>query len=276
MEMLANARRLEMAVQVNTTITRRNYQQDRRVGRAAGRQGHCHVGGVLPDPRGARRGGTTTDGRRKRGGVRQALAPRPMQPYSVKTTEAPHYRRFVLQQGGDPLAGPTASPTTGDIRGHRAPLGVGDGKGVMFVSHRGEIYPSGFPAAAVRSFPREIGGRHLSESLRRFEPSRSRRSSTASVGSASTASLRRKPRASLRRLRRSARVRTRLRLRTVSNTVATSLEVLHISFVARCPPSGLSRRRRRTGYLASPNPIAHGPGGGKAVRHERIIVRPDR
>ena len=28
------------------------------------------------------------------------------QPYAVKTTEAPHYRRYVLQHGGDPLAGP--------------------------------------------------------------------------------------------------------------------------------------------------------------------------
>lgn len=66
------------------------------------------------------------------------------QPFAVKTTEAPFYRRFVLQQGGDPQRGP-----------HRAPLGINDGKGVMFVSHTGDVYPSGFLAKRCGRFPRE-------------------------------------------------------------------------------------------------------------------------
>ena len=76
------------------------------------------------------------------------------QPYAVKTTEAPHYRRFVLQQGGDPLAEPNRED--GGVsarRGHRAPLGVGDGKGIMFVSHTGEIYPAGFLPLCCGRFP---------------------------------------------------------------------------------------------------------------------------
>jgi radical SAM protein with 4Fe4S-binding SPASM domain len=36
---------------------------------------------------------------------------------------------------------------------HRAPLGVGDGKGVMFVSHTGEIYPAGFLPVVCGRFP---------------------------------------------------------------------------------------------------------------------------
>ncbi len=55
----------------------------------------------------------------------------------VTTTEAPHYRRIVLEQRrlGDPSA--------------RAGFGVRDGNGVMFVSHRGDVSPSGFlPVAA--------------------------------------------------------------------------------------------------------------------------------
>ena len=69
------------------------------------------------------------------------------QPYAVKTTEAPHYRRFVLQHGGDPLAGPDQSAP------RRAPLGVGDGKGIMFVSHTGEIFPAGFLPLCCGRFP---------------------------------------------------------------------------------------------------------------------------
>ena len=74
------------------------------------------------------------------------------QPYGVKTTEAPHYRRYVLRAGGDPLAGPGRDAAR---RGHRGPLGITDGKGVMFVSHRGEIYPAGFLPLCCGRFPQD-------------------------------------------------------------------------------------------------------------------------
>ncbi|MBL7044390.1 MAG: radical SAM/SPASM domain-containing protein, partial [Pirellulaceae bacterium] len=69
-----------------------------------------------------------------------------------KTTEAPHYRRYVLQQGGHPLQGHGKKDDNAP-RVHRAPLGVGDGKGVMFVSHTGEIYPAGFLPVLCGRFP---------------------------------------------------------------------------------------------------------------------------
>lgn len=53
-------------------------------------------------------------------------------PYEIKTTEGPHYRRVALQLGG------------GNRLRQRAPLGINDGKGFVFVSHVGEIFPSGF------------------------------------------------------------------------------------------------------------------------------------
>ncbi|MDV2494966.1 MAG: TIGR04053 family radical SAM/SPASM domain-containing protein [bacterium] len=75
-------------------------------------------------------------------------------PYSIKTTEAHHYRRFVLQRGGNPQRG------AGEAAGHtdriqRAPLGVSDGKGCMFVSHIGQIFPSGFLPIEAGRFPRD-------------------------------------------------------------------------------------------------------------------------
>jgi radical SAM protein with 4Fe4S-binding SPASM domain len=61
----------------------------------------------------------------------------------------------VLQHGGDPLAGPRGASDSGYHRGHRAPLGVGDGKGVMFVNHTGEIYPAGFLPIRCGRFPQD-------------------------------------------------------------------------------------------------------------------------
>jgi radical SAM protein with 4Fe4S-binding SPASM domain len=49
-------------------------------------------------------------------------------PFPVKTTEAPHYRRYLLQHG----------------HSREGISSIGDGKGFVFISHRGEIFPSGF------------------------------------------------------------------------------------------------------------------------------------
>jgi len=74
--------------------------------------------------------------------------------FVVKVTEAPHYRRHVAlrQAGGRPPApGPVAEMpallTRSEGPGHTiglAPRGVNAGKGFLFVSHQGDVYPSGF------------------------------------------------------------------------------------------------------------------------------------
>lgn len=55
----------------------------------------------------------------------------------VTTTEAPHYRRVALSRQ---KAGHDHATKTGAARG----FGIRDGNGVMFVSHTGEVQPSGF------------------------------------------------------------------------------------------------------------------------------------
>lgn len=70
-----------------------------------------------------------------------------MAPFDIKTTAAPHYRRVLLQR----RRGRRAGSVTG-----RAPQGVNDGNGILFVSHTGEVYPSGFlplSAGNVRQQP---------------------------------------------------------------------------------------------------------------------------
>ncbi len=88
-------------------------------------------------------------------------------PYGVKSTEAPHYRRVMIQQRtagaeqaseqnskqglelqSEQSAGNHADLAKGlakskDMLG-RAPQGVNDGDGFVFISHTGDVYPSGF------------------------------------------------------------------------------------------------------------------------------------
>ncbi|TLS37830.1 TIGR04053 family radical SAM/SPASM domain-containing protein [Pseudalkalibacillus caeni] len=72
-------------------------------------------------------------------------------PFDIKTTEAHHYRRVILQQSKKEKRNQkrVANPLTGRIPDHsaalgRAPSGIRDGNGFVFISHIGEVYPSGF------------------------------------------------------------------------------------------------------------------------------------
>ena len=90
--------------------------------------------------------------------------------FDIKTTEAQHYRRYLLQtraaerrgQGREPSGNATSLPpawneieNASDGIG-RAPRGLNDAKGFVFISHLGEVFPSGFlplPAGNVRQQP---------------------------------------------------------------------------------------------------------------------------
>jgi radical SAM protein len=80
--------------------------------------------------------------------------------FDIKTTEAQHYRRYLLQQrvaerklGIDvALQHERAVDAIG-----RAPRGLNDGKGFVFISHKGEVFPSGFlPLSAGSIRDREL------------------------------------------------------------------------------------------------------------------------
>jgi len=152
--MLADARDLDLPVQVNTTITRRNVHQIDAMADLVSEQAIMMWSVFFLVPVG-------------RGALEQRIAPPEYevvfekllrqsrrQPYGIKTTEAPHYRRYVLERGLDPMAEPVG-PNRRPSRPRRAPLGVGDGKGVMFVGHTGEIYPAGFLPLCCGRFPED-------------------------------------------------------------------------------------------------------------------------
>jgi len=177
LRMLADARELGLPVQVNTTITRRNSLQIDAIADLLAGQGIAmwSVFFLVPVGRGVEE--VRIRPHEYEIAFERLWHHAQHQPYAVKTTEAPHYRRYVLQHGGNPLAGPEsvharaqaalghedsheggeedAEASRVSISRHRAPLGVGDGKGVMFVSHTGEIYPAGFLPLGCGRFPRD-------------------------------------------------------------------------------------------------------------------------
>ena len=59
-------------------------------------------------------------------------------PFKIKTSEAPHYRRYVLQQRSQL----TAEEKPAHARLEMSP--INEGKGLMFISHTGQVLPGGF------------------------------------------------------------------------------------------------------------------------------------
>lgn len=89
-------------------------------------------------------------------------------PFDIKTTAAQHYRRVVIQQKFREQMGMSDEQQiyyedalmkgkTGQFDGlGRAPKGVNDGNGFVFISHTGDVYPSGLlpiKAGNVRKTP---------------------------------------------------------------------------------------------------------------------------
>ena len=67
--------------------------------------------------------------------------------FDIKTTEAQHYRRFLLQQRVAERKAGVETHETQDKAAYaigRAPRGLNDGKGFVFIAHTGEVFPSGF------------------------------------------------------------------------------------------------------------------------------------
>ena len=60
--------------------------------------------------------------------------------FQIKTTEGQHYQRYLLQQRVRESHGRI---TEADVA-TSAPRGVNEGKGFVFINHRGEVYPSRF------------------------------------------------------------------------------------------------------------------------------------
>ena len=151
MEAIANAALAGIPVQINTTFTRQNLGEFDEFVRLLDeiRPVLWSVFQLVPTGRGKVDDLLTAE---EMEDLFERLARLSLSaPYDIKTTEGQHYRRVVLQQGkvGQASRLPPARVTDGTggtpaLPSRRAPLGINDGKGFVFVSHVGNIQPSGF------------------------------------------------------------------------------------------------------------------------------------
>ena len=168
------ARDLGQPVQVNTTITPRNLTDFDSMVRLLETLDIVLWSVFFLVPTGRGQTGDVVSAEEFEGVFAKLYEIAPRVPFDIKTTEAQHYRRYILQRRAaerrlsgeaSPARIPTAPPgpsvprfasalgggngsATRDGIG-RAPRGLNDAKGFVFVSHVGEVYPSGFlPLAA--------------------------------------------------------------------------------------------------------------------------------
>jgi len=163
LRMLREARALGLSTQINTTVSRHNL--DDFEGLATLMEGLgislWSVFFLVPTGRGSALGGLRPEQCERLFSVLHRV--QRTRDFIVKVTEAPHYRRHVAQQMR-PTAGGAGHPhghvemptllTTSEGPGHTvglAPRGVNAGNGFLFVSHRGDVFPSGFLPVKVGS-----------------------------------------------------------------------------------------------------------------------------
>jgi radical SAM protein len=151
--MLEAARALGLSTQINTTISRHNVHDLERLIALMERLEIALWSVFFIVPVGRARPNDLTTSEEFEAVFDRLYDLSKSAPFDIKTTAAPHYRRVVIQrQRAERRAGTRDEPPvpfTAGV-GFSLPDGVGrakgvnDGDGFVFVSHRGEIYPSGF------------------------------------------------------------------------------------------------------------------------------------
>jgi radical SAM protein with 4Fe4S-binding SPASM domain len=157
MDIIDDANRIGLPVQINTTVGRHNVRQLAEIADLLARRNVVlwSVFFIVPTGR------ATAHQRLGADEVEQAFAEiyrqSKLQRFPIKTTEAPHYRRFVLQHA-------KATGGANRVCGTPGMGGTNDGKGIAFISHTGEIYPSGFLPLSCGRAPLDSVARVYQES----------------------------------------------------------------------------------------------------------------
>lgn len=151
--MLSVARDLGLSMQINTTISRHNLHDLEPIVDLIGTLGIALWSVFFIVPTGRARATDLTTADEFESVFHRLYDLSRTADFDIKTTAAPHYRRVMLQRqvaerraavGMDAPTPITAGPgfTLHDHIGRAR--GVNDGNGFVFISHRGDIYPSGF------------------------------------------------------------------------------------------------------------------------------------
>ncbi|WP_053361863.1 TIGR04053 family radical SAM/SPASM domain-containing protein [Bacillus sp. FJAT-27251] len=167
MERIKYLHELEIPIQINTVISRYNYDCLEEMAKLV-EELDCVLWSVfflVPTGRGQEKDMITPAEHEKVFSWLYQLSKRVK--FDIKTTAGQHYRRVVIQnkmreameqvEDIQYLDALTQQGLTGSIDGlGRAPKGVNDGNGFVFISHIGDVYPSGLlpvKAGNVREQP---------------------------------------------------------------------------------------------------------------------------
>ncbi len=146
---LRDARQTGLSLQVNTTVTRFNWRRIDEFAEVLAGQQILHWSVFFLVPVGRARADDCLSAGECEAAFAMLWRQSQRQQYAIKTTEAPHYRRFVLQHR-KLLNAARKMPLTST---QRPSLNVNDGRGAMFIGHTGRIQPSGFLPLHCRRFP---------------------------------------------------------------------------------------------------------------------------
>jgi radical SAM protein len=158
---LEHARRIGLDTQINTTVTRHNFHRLPELA-ARVRDSGARLWSVfflVVTGRAAASGDLAAEEYEEV--FRFLYETSRTAPFDIKTTEAQHYRRFAAGRRKAEGAPPPGGAAAGIIRRQ---AGINDGKGFVFVSHTGDIYPSGFLPLSAGNVRRDSLARVYRES----------------------------------------------------------------------------------------------------------------
>ncbi|HEX6924801.1 MAG TPA: TIGR04053 family radical SAM/SPASM domain-containing protein [Longimicrobiaceae bacterium] len=153
LRMIQAARGLGLSTQINTTVTRQNVDDFERMAELMTTLGIALWSVFFLVPTGRARPQDLASPEEFEAVFQRMYDLSRVVPFDIKSTAAPQYRRVILQrQVAERRAGSRAEAPSALTAGIGFSLadgvgrarGVNDGNGFVFVSHRGDIFPSGF------------------------------------------------------------------------------------------------------------------------------------
>jgi MoaA/NifB/PqqE/SkfB family radical SAM enzyme/metal-sulfur cluster biosynthetic enzyme len=145
LEIVQRVRAIGLPLQINTTVSRRTFEDLPAIADQVERLGAVLWALFFLIPVGRASAGEALDAQEIERILTWAAERRRSAAFAIKTTEAPHFQRFLSGAGGP------RSRASGGVP--RAPRAVTDGNGFLFIDHVGNICPSGFlplPGGNVR------------------------------------------------------------------------------------------------------------------------------
>jgi len=138
---LRHARRIGLETQVNTTVTRHNVMHLAEIAARVAEVGARLWSVFFLVPMGRAQAADDLSAEQYEEVFEFLYETSRRAPFDVKTTEAQHYRRYVAERRKAEGSGAAPAAKPGSLARQ---AGINDGKGFVFISHTGEIYPSGF------------------------------------------------------------------------------------------------------------------------------------